>query len=168
MIESNLFLYLASGEIDGDGFWIIDTTLNESPFIDKSYLLECYRKELIGQDAAKEIMYAINLNLRNILNELNREGHKIEKPIRGISFSLPLTLIENIFDFWIERYKDPLEWETCIGLLKIKQRFSLTSMINSNGIKGNAKEWAPKIENLHNYHPNNNNKLRIQNPMWNE
>ena len=43
-----------------------DTTLNESPFIDKSYLLECYRKELIGQDAAKEIMYAINLNLRNI------------------------------------------------------------------------------------------------------
>ena len=168
MIGANLFLYLASGEIDGNGFWLIDTTLYESPLIEKSYLLECYRKELIGEDSSKEIMYAINLNLSNIHRGLNKEGYKIEKPIKGISFSFPLTLLESIFDFWIERYKEPLEWETCIGLLKIKQRFSLISMINCVGIKGNAKEWAPKIESLHSYHPDNNNKIRLQKPMWKE
>ena len=168
MIGSNLYLYLASGEIDGNGFWIIDTTLNESPLKENSYLLDCHRKELIGIDSSKEIMNAINLNLNNILNELNKDGYKIEKPIKGISFSLPLTLLESIFDFWIERYKEPLEWETCIGLLKIKQRFSLISMINSNGIKGNAKEWAPKVEALHNYHPEINNKIINQKPMWKE
>ena len=109
MKDSNLFLYLASGEINGNGFWLIDTTLNDSPVKEKSFLLDCHRKELVGQDSAKEIIYAINLNINNILKDLNKGGYKIEEPIKGISFSFPLTLLENIFDFWIERYKDPLE-----------------------------------------------------------
>ena len=168
MKDSNLFLYLASGEINGNGFWLIDTTLNDSPLKEKSFLLDCHRKELVGQDSAKEIIYAINLNINNILKDLNKGGYKIEEPIKGISFSFPLTLLENIFDFWIERYKDPLEWETCIGLLKIKQRYSLSSMIDSSGIRGNAKEWAPKIERLHSYRPQTNNEIRLPKPMWKE
>ena len=166
MIDSNLFLYLASGELNGHGFWIIDTSLNESPLMENKYLLDCHRKELIGAESAKEVTYAINLNLNNIYNELTKEGYNIDIPIKGISFSFPLTLLENIFDFWIERYKKPDEWESCLGLLKIKQRFPLTSIINSDAIKGNAKEWAPKIEKLHNYRPNNKNQIDIKTPMW--
>ena len=166
MIGSNLYLYLASGELNGNGFWIIDTTLSESPLIEKDYLLDCHRKELVGEESAKDIMYAIDLNISNILKELLKQGYKIEKPLKGIPFSFPLTLLENIFDFWIERYKEPLEWETCIGLLKIKQRYSLKSMISSNGIKGNAKEWAPKIESLHFYRPDTNKHNPIKKPMW--
>ena len=166
MIDSNLFLYLASGELNGHGFWIIDTSLSESPLMEKKYLLDCHRKELIGAESAKEIIYAINLNLNNIYNDLTKEGYKIDKPIKGISFSFPLTLLENIFDFWIERYKEPHEWESCLGLLKIKQRLPLTSMIDSNCIMGNAKEWAPQIEILHKYRPNNKNQINIKKPMW--
>ena len=166
MVVSNLFLYLASGELNGNGFWIIDTSLNESPLIEKKYLLDCYRKELVGEESAKEIMYAINLNLKNIFSELVKEGYKIEKPIKGISFSFPLILLENIFDFWMERYQKPPEWETCLGLLKIKQRFSLISMINSDAIKGHVKEWARKIESLHSYKPDKKTQIIIQKPMW--
>ena len=166
MIETNLFLYLASGELNGDGFWIIDTTSSESPLIEKKYLLDCHRKELIGGESAKEIISAINLNLNNIYNDLIKEGYKIEKPVKGISFSYPLDLLENIFDFWFEIYKDPLAWETCLGLLKIKQRFPLSSLIMSNGIRGNAKEWAPKIESLHKYRPYYQNPKSIKKPMW--
>ena len=166
MIVSNLYLYLASGELNGNGFWIIDTSLNESPLIEKKYLLDCHRKELIGAKSSREIINAINLNINNLSNELINEGYKIDKPIKGISFSFPLTLLENIFDFWIDRYKEPLEWETCLGLLKIKQRYPLTLMINSKGIKGNAKEWAPKIERLHSYRPESNNQINVKKPMW--
>mgnify|MGYP001469980678 CR=1 FL=1 len=166
MVVSNIFLYLASGELNGNGFWIIDTTLYDSPLIEKNYLLDCHRKELVGEESAKEIIYAINLNLSNIFNQLIKEGYKIEKPIKGIPFSFPLSLLEKIFDFWFERYKKPSEWDTCLGLLKIKQRFSLTSIIKSKGIKGNAREWAPEIENLHCYRPDTNNQINIKKPMW--
>ncbi|MBK17027.1 MAG: josephin [Prochlorococcus sp. SP3034] len=166
MIVSKLFIYLASGELNGDGFWIIDTTSNELPLIENKYLLDCHRKELIGEESAKEIKFAINLNINNINKELIKQGYNIERPIKGISFSYPLDLLENIFDFWFEAYKDPLVWETCLGLLKMKQRLPLTSLIMSNGIKGNAKEWAPKIESLHNYRPDSINIKDIKKPMW--
>jgi len=163
---SNQFLYLASGELNGNGFWIIDTTLSESPLLDNDFLLDCHRKELIGKESANDIINAINLNINNLQKDILIEGYKIEKPIRGISFSFPLTLLENIFDFWFERYKDPSEWEACLGLLKIKQRHSLRTLIMSNGIKGNAKEWAPRIEKLHKYRPNTNNQTNRIKPMW--
>jgi len=166
VLETSLFLYLASGEKNGNGFWIIDTSLNESPLNENKYLLDCHRKELIGEESAKEILYAINLNINNVNNELIKEGYLIEKPIKGISFSYPLNFLEDIFDFWLELYKDPIAWETCIGLLKIKQRFPLTPLIISKCIKGNAKEWAPRIENLHNYRPESENSKVINKPMW--
>ena len=166
MIVSNQFLYLASGELDGNGFWIVDTSFNESPLIENNFLLDCHRKELVGADSARDIINAINLNISNLHKDLLKDGYKIEIPKKGISFNFPLSLLENIFDFWLERYKNPLEWETCLGLLKIKQRYSLKSLIMSDGITGNAKEWAPKVENLHKFRPNTNNQIKKIKPMW--
>jgi len=166
VIVSNLFLFLANGELNGTGFWLIDTSTSDEPLSENKSLLECHRKELIGQKSAEEIIYAINLNLNNLYDDLNKEGYKIEKPVKGISYSLPLTLLEKFFDFWLERYKKPSEWETCLGLLKIKQRFPLTSIISSSGIKGNVKEWAPRIENLHKYRPDSFNPTKVNEPMW--
>jgi len=97
LIISNLYLILANGEINGKGFWLIDTTFSEFPMIENKYLLECHRKELIGEESAKNIMFAINLNLNNLMSELEKEGFEIEKPPKGISFNLPLEVMEDIF-----------------------------------------------------------------------
>ena len=165
--ETNLFLILASGEINGIGYWFIDKTFSDTPTNDDKNLIECHRKELIGEESAEMILFAIFLNLNNIHDDLKRDGFEIDKPPKGISFSFPLNILENIFDFWLELYKDKNSWETCLGLLKIKKRNLLTSLISSNVLTGSAKEWAPRIEELHKYRPElNRKKIKFNEPMW--
>ena len=166
MSQSNQFLILASGEINGEGFWLIDKTSNEYPLKENDELIECHRKELVGEESANNILYAINLNLENIQKSLRSEGFIVDQPPKGISFSFPLIKLEEIFDFWFETYKNCNDWDTCIGLLKIKKRFSLANLIMSKGIKGNAKEWAPIIENLHKYRPESSPRESKYKPMW--
>ena len=166
MISRNLFLILASGEIKGTGFWYIDKIYSEFPTFENKYLLECHRKELIAEESARDILFAINFNLNNLLNELQNEGFNIEKPPKGISYDFPLNVIENIFDFWVETYKNSSNWETSIGLLKIKKRLSLLTIIKSVGIKRHVIDLATKIENLHNYRPNSRQRYKNNDPMW--
>ena len=75
-------------------------------------------------------------------------------------------VLENIFDFWIEKYKDKEVWETCLGLLKIRRRVPLTNLINSKSIKGKSKKLAMDIENLHNYKPISIKGRILNDPMW--
>ena len=167
MSSTNLFLILASGEINGIGYWLIDTTFNDTPTNDDKNLIECHRKELIGEKSAEMILFAIFLNLNNIKDDLKREGFMLDNPPIGISFSFPLNIIENIFDFWLELYKEQNSWETCLGLLKIKKRNLLTSLISSDVLTGSAKEWAPRIEELHKYRTEIiKKKIKINDPMW--
>ena len=49
------------------------------------------KAELIGLEASIKIMSAINMNLDNIFSDLAKEGFKLEKPPKGISFNLPLS-----------------------------------------------------------------------------
>ena len=166
MIRRNLYLILASGEINGIGFWLIDTTSNEFPMIENKDLLECHRKELIGEESAGDILFAINFNFNNLINDLQKDGFNINKPPKGISFNLPLDVIEDIFDFWIDSYKNKNTWQTAIGLLKIKKRVSLTSIIKSKAIKNHVKELANIIEKLHSYRPITREKYENKDPMW--
>ena len=92
MISKNLYLILASGEINGIGFWLIDKIYNEFTTIENKDLLECHRKELIAEESAREILFAINFNLNNLMTELKEEGFSLEKPPKGVSFNLPLHL----------------------------------------------------------------------------
>ena len=166
MINKNLFLILASGELNGVGYWLIDTTFNESPLIENKELFECHRKELIGEESAINILYAINLNLENLLHDIKEEGFAVEKPPKGISYTLPLDVMENIFDFWLETYQNNSLWETSLGLLKIKKRLSLLNIIESQGIKRHVQKLAIIIENLHKYRPNMPTAQNNIDPMW--
>ena len=166
MISRNTYLILASGEINGIGFWLVDKIYNEFPIIDNKELLECHRKELVAEDSANDILDAINLNLNNLINDLKKEGFNIDKPPKGISFNLPLNLVEDIFDFWLETYKDKNAWQTSLGLLKIKKRISLTSIIKSKAIKNHVKELAYIIEKLHTYRPSSREEYKSKDPMW--
>ena len=166
MISRNLYLILASGEINGIGFWLIDSIYNEFPLIENKDLLDCHRKELIAEESASEIINAINFNISNILNELKKEGFNIEKPPKGITFNLPLIVMEDIFDFWLETYKNKDCWQTCLGLLKIKKRISLSNLIKSKAIKNHVKDLATIIESLHTYRPSTLEKHKHKDPMW--
>tara|TARA_Y100000991_G_C21848276_1_gene295489 strand:+ start:179 stop:682 length:504 start_codon:yes stop_codon:yes gene_type:complete len=164
--NSYLFLFLASGVLNDEGFWLIGIKNNDSRILDDKTLLECHRKELIGNESAKDIIKAINLNLDNLINDLKKNNFLLDKPPKGISYNIPLNILENIFDFWLEKYKDHEVWETCFGLLKIRSRVSLTNLIKSNSIKGDSKKWAIEIENLHNYRPYIVKNNSSNEPMW--
>ena len=74
--------------------------------------------------------------------------------------------MEDIFDFWLETYKNKNSWQTSIGLLKIKRRISLSSIIKSKAIKSHVKDLASIIEKLHTYRPSIKGEYRNKDPMW--
>ena len=104
--------------------------------------------------------------MNNLLDELRNKNFLIARPSMGFSFDIPLDNLESIFDFWLDIYKDQESWETCLGLLKVRKRISLTNLIKSQSLKGNSKKWAVKIENLHTYVPNSPRIEKSNDPMW--
>ena len=166
MENSPQYLFLASGAKDGEGFWFVGVKDCDESILEDKSLLDCHRKELIGNESAKDILFAIDLNINNLLNELSKKNYLIEKPSMGISFDLPLDILERIFDFWLDIYKNQEAWETCIGLLKVRRRISLKNLIESESLKGNSKKWAIKVESLHTYIPNSLKIKKIKAPMW--
>ena len=160
------YLFLASGVKNGEGFWMVGVKNSDENFSDDKNLLDCHRKELIGNESAKEILFAINLNIDNLINELRNKNYLIESPSIGISFDIPLDILESIFDFWLDTYKNQEAWETCIGLLKIRKRIPLTKLIEQESLKGNSKKWAIQVETLHTYLPNSPRIQKLNDPMW--
>jgi len=164
--NSPQYLFLASGVKNGEGFWIVGVKNCDENVLEDKTLLDCHRKELIGYQSAKDILFAIKLNIDNLLHELRNKNYLIESPSMGISFDIPLDVFESIFDFWLDIYKNQVAWETCLGLLKIRKRISLTNLITSDSLKGNTKKWAIKVETLHTYVPNSLKIEKLNDPMW--
>ena len=167
MENSPQYLFLASGTKNGEGFWFVGVKNCDENFLEDKTLLDCHRKELIGYQSAKDILFAIKLNIDNLLHDLRNKNYLIESPSMGISFDIPLDVLESIFDFWFDIYKNQVAWETCVGLLKIRKRIALTNLIKSDSLKGNSKKWAIKVETLHKYIPNSLKVEKInEDPMW--
>ena len=166
MENSPQYLFLASGVKEGEGFWIVGVKNCDENILDDKNLLDCHRKELIGNESAKDILFAINLNINNLSKALRIKNYLIERPSIGISFDIPLSLLERIFDFWLDIYKNQEAWETCLGLLKVRKRISLMNLIESGSLKGNSKKWAIEVETLHNYVPNSLKIEKLNDPMW--
>ena len=166
MENSPQYLFLASGVKNEEGFWIMGVKNCDENILEDKNLLDCYRKELIGNESAKDILFAINLNINNLFNELRNKNYSIETPSIGISFDIPLDILEGIFDFWLDIYKNQEDWQICLGLLKVRKRISLTNLIKSESLKGNTKKWAIEIEALHNYVPNSLKLKKLNDPMW--
>ena len=101
MENSPQYLFLASGVNNGEGFWIVGIKNCDENILEDGKLLDCHRKELIGNESAKDVLLAINLNVNNLLNELRNKNYLIARPSIGIPFDIPLEILENIFDFSI-------------------------------------------------------------------
>ena len=166
MGNSSQYLFLASAVKNGEGFWLVGVKNCDKNIFDDRILLDCHRKELVGNESAKDILFAINLNISNLFIEQKSNNYFVEKPSVGISFDMPLDLLESIFDFWLNINKNKDAWETCVGLLKVRKRISLNNLIESNSLKGNTKKWAIKIESLHTYEPNPLKIEKLNEPMW--
>ena len=166
MQSSTQYLFLASGVNNGEGFWIVGVKNSDENILEDKQLLDCHRKELIGNESAKEILFAINLNISNLYNKTINKNHLIERSSIRISFDIPLDLLESIFDFWLDIYKNQEDWEACLGLLKVRKRIPLTNLIESESLKGNSKKWAMKIETLHTYAPSSLRIQKLNDPMW--
>ena len=80
LVTSSQYLFLASGEKNGEGFWIVGIKNCDENILEDKNLLDCHRKELIGNDSAKDILLAINLNVNNLLNELRKKNYLIARP----------------------------------------------------------------------------------------
>jgi len=137
--NSPQYLFLASGVNNGEGFWFVGVKNCDENILEDKNLLDCHRKELIGDASAKDILYAIDLNISNLFNELKNKNYLIKRPSIGISFDIPLDILESIFDFWVDIYKNHEAWEACLGLLKVRKRIPLTNLIESDSLKGNSK-----------------------------
>ena len=166
MENSPQYLFLASGVKNEEGFWIVGVKNSDENILEDKNILDCHRKELIGNESAKDILFAINLNIKNLFDELRNKNYVMASPPMGISFDIPLDILESIFDFWLDIYKNPEAWETCLGLLKVRKRIPLTNLIESESLIGNSKKWAIKIETLHTYVPSSLRIDKLNDPMW--
>ncbi len=160
------FLYLVSCEKEGEGYWRIGTTDNTDPLQESKNFIECYRKELIGIIAAKKIISAIEINLKNLLNDCIEDGFNLENPSEGISYDIPLNIIEEIYDFWLNLYQDVDIFDKVISLLLTRKKVDFSNPSIYKALKGFTAKWALTIEKLHSYRPPSKKIYLPKEPMW--
>ena len=148
-MNKSVNLFLASGVRDGCGFWLVNFT--EEDNIIKSLdstLLECYRKELFGLNAAIEVKQAINTTLDILSSELKVESYKFDEFTNSYSYEIPLNTIEDIFDLWANNYTNQILWKKYIGLLNFRKKIKRNCNYIKNGLKGQTYEFALKLDEL--------------------
>ncbi len=142
-------LYLASGVGYDFGFWLVNFTDEEDIMNSfESELLECYRKELFGIEAAIEVKEAINSTLDILSSNLKFESYKLDNFNKGYSSEIPLNIMEDIFDLWANNYHNDILWKKYIGLLNFKRKIKSNNNYINMGLKGNTHEFAIKLDKL--------------------
>ena len=142
-------LYLASGVNEDNGFWVINFTEYDDILNSAGIeLLECYRKELFGIEAAIEVKEAINSTLDILAFDSNFDRYKIDNSITGYSSEIPINIIEDIFDLWADNYNNEDIWKKCIGLLKFRKKIKTNNDYINLGLKGDTYEFAMKLNEL--------------------
>ncbi len=162
-------LYLASGVCNGVGFWIINFT-EENDIIDNYHikLLECYRKELFGLKGAIEVKKSINSTLDILSIDSKFEKYKLDNFNTGYSSEIPINIMEDVFDLWAYNYKNQILWKKYLGLLKFRKKVQTNNNYINIGLKGDAHEFAVKLEKILSFRPNNANFIRqkTNDLMW--
>ena len=147
-------LYLASGVIDGTGFWVVNFTEEENIFNSFfSKLLECYRKELFGLEGAIEVKEAINTTLDILSFESKFDQYKIDNYNTGYSSEIPINIIEDIFDLWAYNYSNEVLWKKYIGLLNFRKKLKSNNNFIQRGLKGDTYEFAMRLDKLLSFRP---------------
>ncbi len=153
-MSKSVYLYLASGVTSDIGFWVINYSENVdivNPLNIK--LLECYRKELFGIDAAIQVKKAIIATLELLVSDSRNDGYVFESPPEGYSSEIPLNVIEDIFDLWAYNFSDEYLWRKYIRLLTFRKQLKTKNIFINKGLKGNIYSFAVKLEKILSYRP---------------
>ncbi len=148
-MTNSVNLYLASGVEDGIGFWLVDFTEDDN--IINSFegkLLEFYRKEVFGLEAAMEVKEAINSTLDILVLDSANVRYNLYNSSKVYTSEIPLKIIEDIFDLWAYNYHDQLLWKKYIGLLNFRKKIKITNNFINIGLKGKIYEFAIKLDKL--------------------
>ena len=168
-MSKSVNLYLALGVAKGIGFWDVNFTEDDDIITKKnSKLLECYRKELFGLEAAMEVKEAITSTLDLLVLSSENDGYKINNSLEGYSPEIPLKIIEEIFDIWAYSYQNQYLWKKYIGLLKLRKKLIHENKYIYKGLKGKLYKFAIKLDDLVSFRPDDFSvKInRINKPMW--
>ena len=153
-MNKSVNLYLASGVSEGNGFWVINFTEDDDIFNSLgNKLLECYRKELFGIEAAIEVKEAINSTLDILAFGSKFDRYKLDNSNTGYSSEIPIDIIEDIFDLWAYNYNNKLLWKKYIGLLNFRKKIKLNNNYINKGLKGDTYEFAIKLDRLLSFRP---------------
>ena len=142
-------LYLATGISEDISFWVVNFT-EEDDILNSSgiELLECYRKELFGIEAASEVKEAINSTLDILACDSKFDQYKLDNSIKGYSSEIPLNIIEDIFDLWAYNYNNEILWKKYIGLLNLRKKIKKNNNYINIGLKGDTYEFSMKLNEL--------------------
>ena len=148
-------LYLASGVNDDKSFWVVNFTEDDDILNSSGIeLLECYRKELFGIEAAIEVKEAINSTLDILAFDSKFDRYRLDNSITAYSSEIPINIIEGIFDLWAYNYNENT-WKKCIGLLKFRKKIKTDNNYINLGLKGDTYDFAMKLNELLSFRPIN-------------
>ena len=168
-MNNSVNLFLALGVYDGDGFWLVDF-IEEDDIINSrdGKLIECYRKELFGLEAAIEVKEAINSTLDLLVLESNIVRYKFDNSTKSYTSEIPLNIIEDIFDLWAYNYHDNILWKKYIGLLNFRKKIKKNNNFINIGLKGKTYEFSIKLDKILNFRSVNSSfKIdRTNELMW--
>ena len=148
-MNKSVNLYLASGIFRDKSFWVVNFTEDDDILNSSSIeLLEFYRKELFGIEAASSVKEAINSTLDILAFDSKFDRYKLDNSITGYSSEIPINIIEDIFDLWSYNYKNEKIWKKCIGFLKFRKKIKTNNNYINLGLKGDTYEFAIKLNEL--------------------
>ena len=162
-------LYLASGVNQDKSFWIVNFTEDEDILNSSVFeLLECYRKELFGIEAAREVKEAINSTLDILAFDSKFDRYKLDNSATGYSSEIPINTIEDIFDLWAYNYSNQTLWKKYIGLLNLRKKIKTNNNYINIGLKGDTYEFAIKLDRLLSFKPiiSSSREDRSNELMW--
>ena len=167
-LYNSKIINLASAENKGFYFWKIGiTNYNNKLKLSKGNYLECFRQKALDKSSAIEIYRAIYQNLKNLQNSCEADGYSLEKPLSGFSYDLPLYVLEEIFDFWIDIYTKPQYWNICFRLLNCHKENSFSNVFCRKALKGLTYKMNEKIDYLHSFRPTSQKAINSSYlPMW--
>tara|TARA_Y100001968_G_scaffold227202_1_gene209929 strand:- start:434 stop:940 length:507 start_codon:yes stop_codon:yes gene_type:complete len=147
-------LYLASGLNEDKSFWLVNFSDDNDIMNSKGIeLLECYRNELFGIEAACEVKKAINSTLDILVFDSKLDRYKLGNSITGYSSEIPINIIEDIFDLWAYSYCNELSWKKYIGLLKFRKKLNTNNDYINIGLKGDTYKFSKKLNELLSFRP---------------
>ena len=148
-MNKSVNLYLASGVNDDKSFWFVNFTEDDDIFNSSDIeLLECYRKQLFGIEAACEVKEAINSTLDILVVDSKFDRYKLDNSIIGYSSEIPINIIEDIFDLWAYNYNNDNNWKKYIGLLKFRKKVKKNNDYINLGLKGETYKFAMRLNEL--------------------